>query len=185
MPEPHVVMGQRNQRDSCPQLAGLTPLTLPARPLAEMPRLTSPSPQMPAEAACSEPTLLAPTHTFPIFSYSTQTCAFPGCQDHLSGKCRWGGREGRPDWKAQGLQRLLCSLHTHCQAWVCAEGWCPSPKAGNSEVLQGSPCTGWGISPRLRNEDSIPLSSQFCWFPLALPSYVATLSCYIDTKCLS
>lgn len=142
MPEPHMVMDQRNQRDSCPQLARLTPLALPARPLSEMLRLTSPSLRCLQRQTAQSPLCLPPT--FSIFSYSTQTCAFPGCQDHLSGNCHWGGREGRPDWKAQGLQRLLCSLHTHHQASVCAEGWCSFPKARNPEVLQGSPCTGLG-----------------------------------------
>lgn len=163
-------MGQRNQRDSCPQLAGLTPLTLPARPLAEMPRLTSPSPQMPAEAACSEPTLLAP-HLSHFLLFHSDLCL--SRLPRSPGEVGKGGLTGRP--KAFRGFSAPCTL----TARPVLRGGAHPPRP----EIQRS-CTGWEISPRLRNEDSIPLSSQLCWFPLALPGYVATLSCYIDTKCL-
>lgn len=170
MPEPHVVMGQRNQRDSCSQLAGLTPLALSARPLSEMPRLTSPSPQIPAEAACSEPTLLAPP-PFPFSPIPLRSVPFQTAKITCLASATWevwkGGLVGRP----KAFRGSLLTAHSLPGLGLC-ERWCPSSKAGNPEVLQSSPCTSWGylsMSKKQRLYSTFFSGPQLCWFPLALP----------------
>lgn len=157
--------GSEKLRNSCLQLVGITPGPYQRETQRDLTLFSGPcrGSLLRAHSACPS--------NFPFSLFLPDLCL-----TRLPRPPIWqvplGSQEGRPDWRAQTLQKLLYfppGLSLCCGVVLVLQGQKPRGPAGQPLYCLGSLRV-------LETKASTPLSSQGPSFPLALPSHVSTLS---------
>lgn len=157
--------GSKKPEGQLSSASRINTLPLPARPLTEMPRLTSPSLQMPAEADCSEPTLLAPPPPFPFSSIPLRPVLFQAakitCPASAAGEVGKGGLTGRP--KAFRGFSAPCTLTARPRSVLRGGAHPPRPEIQRS--CKAAPALAGGSFHVLETKTLFHFLLSFAGFP--------------------